>query len=148
MADDWHERVRQAALSYEGTPWRPMGQVKGPAGGVDCATFLIQVFSEAGLLRWFKPDWYSQAAGFHSDGELYLKRILEYAKPVAPPWEVGDVLMFRLPGAPSCGHAGIYIGGNMVIHAAWNRKVVKDTLDRTLLRRTLAGGYRWVHQGG
>lgn len=140
---DWQQNVREVALSWLRTPYHVMGQVKGPGGGVDCATLLIEVYSAAGLIPRFTPKWYSPQQPMHSAGEEYLKAILQYGQPVEPPWEVGDVLTFRLPGAPSCGHAGIYIGDDEIVHADWRNGVSRETLKRTLLRRTLAGGYRF-----
>jgi cell wall-associated NlpC family hydrolase len=138
----WQQRVREAALRWVGTPYHDHGQVWGPTGGVDCVTLLIEVFSEAGVIDHFTPPWYAPEAGM-LPGEQYLNAILQYGHAVEPPWEVGDVLMFRMLKAPSCGHAAIYIGEDEIVHADYHsRRTVRDTLNRTLFRHTLAGGYR------
>lgn len=132
-------RVREVALSWVGTPYRDRARVKGPEGGTDCAHLLIGVFSEAGLIKPFDPGFYPRDWHLHVGDERYLRYVLDYADETAPPWEPGDVLMFRGRPWPSSGHAGIYIGDGMIVHAVSNRRVEKWPLNSILLTHLWKG---------
>lgn len=144
LSDAQKAKVRDAALSWVGTPYRHGQRVKGPQGGVDCATFLIGVFADAGLIEAFEPGYYPPDWHLHVSDERYLQHVLQYADEAAPPWEVGDVLMFRGRVWPSAGHGAIYLGDGQVIHAIVRRQVEVWPLDGTpLLTTTLWKGFRF-----
>ncbi len=145
--EDWRDRVRAAALGWVGTPYRRERHVGARGIAADCVTLLIGVFSDAGLIERFDPPFYSGQEPEHVPGEAYVKAILPYGEPCAEPWEAGDVLMFRMPFAPSCGHAAVYVGGGSIVHADFLAGFVReDRVDRPFLAHRLEGGFRWRHR--
>lgn len=61
--------VIAAARSFVGTPYHSNGQIKGV--GVDCATLIAMVFSEAKVRPPMKVEPYSDQWHLHSDVPLY-----------------------------------------------------------------------------
>jgi cell wall-associated NlpC family hydrolase len=109
------QRVVAIARSWLGTPFHPHARARGV--GVDCANLLVAIYSEAGLfpslaVRRLPTDWH-----LHTATEWYVRTVQDYADRIDPPWEPGDVLVYRGPQWPSAGHGGIYVGGGRIIHA-------------------------------
>jgi cell wall-associated NlpC family hydrolase len=137
------ERVVAAARSWLGTPFHHGTRQKGV--GVDCGNLLVAVYLEAGVLREAPafepppPGWH-----LHHADERYLRLIARYCQPVRPPWEAGDVLVFRGRHWPSAGHAGLFIGDGLLIHAVQGSGVLAWPLASSLLQATLDSGWRWA----
>lgn len=88
---------------------------------MDCGQLVIAVMSEAGLVEAFDLEAYSAQWNLHQGRELYLEQTRQYCDPVAAPWEVGDILIYRVGRCAS--HGAIYIGENRVVHALGGRQV-------------------------
>lgn len=131
--------VRTAALSWVGTPYRHRQRVKGSRGGVDCAQLLIAVFADAGLITPFDPGNYPPDWHLHVADERYMQYVLRYASETRPPWQIGDVLMFRGRPWPSAGHAAIFVGGDQLVHAVAQRKVELWPMQSVLLAHLWKG---------
>lgn len=118
------QRVVAAARSYLGTPYHPYAFVKGH--GVDCATFLICAFADAGLVPFFKPAPYPPDWFLHRDAERYLEELLRYADEFdaderAP--QAADVIVYRFGRTYS--HGMIVIDWPLCIHSYLNDGVVE-----------------------
>lgn len=105
---------------YVGLPYRLNGRDRD---GVDCWGLVRLVFTEQRRID--LPDWQRDGDGTHEAataiaqglGELTLAgAALEVAIP--QPWDV-VIAPYRLPH-----HAGVYVGGDYVLHAARARGVV------------------------
>ncbi len=148
----WKSLFRQVALSWVGTPYKHHGQKKGPSGGVDCVTFLIGVYSEVGVIPFFEPPYYSPIEAYHRVGERYINEVLKYAQPTGAPWMVGDLFLFKMPFAMSCGHSAVYVGNGQIVHALWGQHrpgriagagtVTINSVRENLFRRGLKAAYR------
>lgn len=75
--------------------------------GADCAQFLIGVYVGAGLLEPFKTPHLSSQWHLHATTEMYLERMIPYAKEIDSPPGVGDVATFHIKRAYA--HAGIVV---------------------------------------
>jgi cell wall-associated NlpC family hydrolase len=56
--DSRRQRVVAEALGWLGTPYRPAQRVKGPAGGADCLTLVVEVYERAGILPHYEVPYY------------------------------------------------------------------------------------------
>ena len=111
------DRVVAEALSWVGTPYRPAPRVKGGAGGVDCLTFVVEVFERAGVIPHYEVPFYPQDWHLHREDERYLAGVLDHARAIAGPPDPGDVVLFRF--GRCYAHGGIVTAWPMLIHA-WN----------------------------
>jgi cell wall-associated NlpC family hydrolase len=107
----------EEARGWIGTPYRSAQRVKGKSGGVDCLTFIVEVFERAGIIGryevpFYPPDWH-----LHRDIERLLLGVLEYAREIPGPPEPGDIVLFRF--GRCFAHGGIVISWPRLIHA-WN----------------------------
>jgi cell wall-associated NlpC family hydrolase len=145
LTPEQQERVVAAAQSWLGTPFHHGARLKGPQGGVDCGNLLIAVYLEAGVLREAPryepppPNWH-----LHDGSERYLRLIAAYCRRALRPWQPGDILVFRGRRWPSAGHAGIYIGDGLLVHAVRGAGVQAWPLRSSLLAATLESGWRWA----
>lgn len=116
------EAVEAEALSWLKTKWHHRGRVKGV--GVDCAMFVREVYSRAGVGEIpepgaYPPDWHK-----HRPEE----RFLSYLPPGAvelPEGEIpglGDLLMFKIGKVFS--HSAICLHWPQGIHAAIQERMV------------------------
>lgn len=120
MTTDQGERakVAQVARSFIGTPYHDCGKVKGPNGGVDCATSVGMIYVEAGLeteivIPRYSPQWY-----LHHSEEKYIEIILNYCNEIAAEAAgVGDLVVYKF--GRCFAHGGIIIdpGFPSIIHA-------------------------------
>ena len=119
MASIWDARaaVIAEARSWLGTPYRPAQRVKGREGGVDCLTFVVEVFERVGVIPHYRVPFYPQDWHLHRDDERYLAGVLEHAREIAGPPDPGDVVLFRI--GRCFAHGGIVTAWPMLIHA-WN----------------------------
>lgn len=122
-AEPWRTAVVAEALTWIGTPYHPVGRVKGPRGGVDCATFVAEVFERAGVtshvdIAPYPPDWH-----LHQDDERLLSYVLPRAIEVQHP-QPADVVTWRVGRA--FGHIAIVLppGWPRIIHASRDERVV------------------------
>lgn len=117
------------ALSWVGTPYHHMGRIKGPKGGVDCATLLAEVFARAGIvepvpIETYPPDWH-----LHREDERYLGLVLGRATRVFRP-QAGDVALWKIGRAFAHGAIIIEPGWPHIVHAfKAARTVIRDTGD-------------------
>lgn len=112
-ADADRARVVAIALTWNGTPYRHRGKIKGVA--VDCATLVAAVFEEAGLIDPAPLPAYSPQFHLNGDAQPYLNRILQHAQPIDGPPRPGDVVLWKFGRAFS--HTGIVIAWPKIIHA-------------------------------
>ena len=119
-------RVVAEAHTWVGTPYRDMGEVKGPHGGTDCAKLLKLVYHNAGLIPPIEVGAYSPQWFLHQDAELYMGRVKEHAREIAETEaKPGDVVLYKIgrcfahgaiiidPGWPAIIHA--HVGSRMVV---------------------------------
>jgi cell wall-associated NlpC family hydrolase len=119
------------AQSWIGTPYRNAQRVKGPKGGVDCLTFIVEVFERAGVIGHYQVPFYPPDWHLHRDVERLLTGVLEYAREIEGPPEPGDIALFRF--GRCFAHGGIVISWPRLIHA-WNGAgVVPADADQPLL---------------
>jgi cell wall-associated NlpC family hydrolase len=116
--------VVDEAHSWIGTPYRAAQRVKGRDGGVDCLTFVVEVFTRCGFDTRYRAGvpYYPQDWHLHRDDERYLAGVLEYAREIPngaddPPPEPGDIVLFRF--GRCFAHGGIVTAWPMIVHA-WN----------------------------
>jgi cell wall-associated NlpC family hydrolase len=110
-------RLVAEAESWIGTPYRAAQRVKGRDGGVDCLTFVVEVFERAGVIPHYVVPYYPQDWHLHRDDERYLAGVLDYAREIAGPPAPGDLVLFRF--GRCFAHGGIVSAWPMMIHA-WN----------------------------
>ena len=133
IADRGRLAVVAEALSWLGTPYRPAQRVKGPLGGVDCLTFVVEVFGRCGFdtsyyraVPYYPQDWH-----LHRDDERYMAGVLEYSREIPGPPEPGDIVLFRI--GRCFAHGGIVTAWPMIVHA-WNGMgVLPADADQALL---------------
>lgn len=119
MRTDAHQAAREGiiseAITWLGTPFVDCGYVKGRRGAVDCAMYLIGVFSARGFVpkdydpRPYNPDWH-----LHQTEERYLAGITKFARRVTEPL-MGDIALYRL--GKTASHGAIVIDDERIIHA-------------------------------
>lgn len=132
------ERIIAEARSWVGTPWHHAARCKG--AGVDCAQFLIAVFSAAGIVEAFDTEYYPIDWHLHRDEPRFLKYLLSHAVKVSDPLP-GDVVMFRY--GRQAAHGGIVIEWPLIVHAWLDEGAVcYTTVDNSPLRERVAGFYR------
>lgn len=113
MSDGRRAAVIAEAVSWIGTPYHHMARVKG--AGVDCATFLVEVFERAGMighvdLPFYPPDWH-----LHRSEERYLFGVAGRAAEIPGPPRAADVALFRY--GRCFAHGAIVVGWPRLIHA-------------------------------
>lgn len=101
------------ALTWIGTPYHHAGRVKGV--GVDCLTFLMEVFSRTGVVPPQKTPFYRPDFMMHSAEETYLNGLLEHGREVKVP-QPADVAIFKW--GRIYAHAGIVVDWPWILHAA------------------------------
>lgn len=143
IADE--ESARRAAVIAEArswlkTPWHHEACVKGE--GVDCAQFLIAVYSALALIppietEHYPPDWH-----LHRGEPLFLAHMLKHARRVDSALP-GDVAMFGYGRAAA--HGSIVVEWPTIIHAYARTGVVQldDGTRNAELAQRFAGFYRY-----
>lgn len=110
------------ARTWLKTPWRHRQRCRG--AGVDCAQFLVGVFSALGYvpavdLGYYPADWH-----LHNDEPRFLDVLAEYADEL-PEGTIplpGDVAMFRY--GRHAAHGSIVVAWPLIIHAYRNQRMV------------------------
>ena len=138
---DKRKAVVDEAMTWLRTPFHHAARVKG--AGVDCANFLVGVYSAVGLapdlaLGYYPPDWH-----MHRDEKRFLSVLLEYCDKL-PDGEVpqpGDIAMFNY--GRHAAHGAIVTGWPVVCHAWLDvQQVTLTEADTGPLADRLAGFYR------
>lgn len=116
---------RRAALIAEaekwiGTPYHHMGRVKG--AGVDCLTFLVEVYERAGIVGHHEIPFYRPDFMLHQSAETYLEGLLQYGREVAAPLP-GDVALFKW--GRIYAHAGLVTDWPWMLHAMPGNGVIR-----------------------
>lgn len=106
------KRVCEIAKSYLNTPYHNRGRVKG--AGVDCATLLLNVYVEAGLVEDFDPGPYSPQFFLHRGDPIYLQIVERFAREVEAPLP-GDIVMYWV--GRQFAHGAIVLSWPQIIHA-------------------------------
>lgn len=104
------------AMSWVGTPYLHMGNVKGKDGGVDCAMIVVETYKKLGHApadldpRPYPMQWF-----LHRDEERFLEWFKRLAKTRVKVPQVGDIVVFRFGRTVS--HAGIIVADDVMVHA-------------------------------
>lgn len=106
------DRIISEAKGWLNTPYHHEGNIRG--AGVDCAMFLVEVYSAAGAMAWIDPRPYSKQWMLHRSEEQYLAWVRRYADEVDSP-SPGDMVLVRY--GRTLSHSAIVIEGSRVIHA-------------------------------
>jgi cell wall-associated NlpC family hydrolase len=112
-------KIVDVALTWNKTPYVHMGRIKG--AGCDCATFLLEVYEEAGLSEHIDIEYYPMDWHMHQAEEKYLKKILEHGHRVSVP-QPGDIALYRY--GKTAAHGAIVIDYPTIIHSAITQGVV------------------------
>lgn len=128
------QSIVNEAKSWLGTPYLHMGRQRGV--GADCATFIAEAFTNAGLIPYQEIEYYHIAWNLHRDRERYLEIVLQHAVEVDPrksPPQPGDVVLWRY--ARTYSHGAIVINWPTIIESMMNRGVVLS--DASIHRKPL-----------
>lgn len=139
--EERRKKVVDEAISWIGTPYRTNARVKGKDGGVDCLTFLADVFANAGEIERLPIPRYPHDFHLHSKEEYYLNGkdetpgILSFCDEVEDVNPLpGDVYLFKF--GHSFSHSAIVVDYPVIIHAWLRRPVSRDDVNRrTVLNR-------------
>lgn len=116
--NELREAVIKEARSWIGTPFHHASRIKGV--GVDCAQFLIAVYSSVNVVADFLPKDYPRDWHLHSSDERFLNYASNKARLVKDP-QPGDFMVMRFGRCYS--HGAIVLNAREVIHAFVNRGV-------------------------
>lgn len=115
--------VVRVAMEYEGTKYHHQGMIKGV--GVDCATLIICVFEEAGVVAtseiapWL-PQWF-----LHKGEEKYLNEVRKYATEITEAEaQIGDIVVYKMGRTFSHGAIIIEPGWPTILHAVQDAGMV------------------------
>jgi len=134
-----HEAYARAAivteaLSWIGTPFKNMSDVKGPNGGIDCAMLQVRCYVDTGRIAPFDPRPYSPQWHLHKDHERYLEWIKDKlgGVEVETP-RLGDCLVYLFGRVFS--HGGILINSTQMVHAYTKSRLchVSDLCEEDLM---------------
>jgi cell wall-associated NlpC family hydrolase len=110
------------ANSWLMTPYHHEGKRKGV--GIDCAMFLYEVFRHCNLVPEMTFPRYSPQWHLHKNEELYLHKVIEFAKRVYAPLP-GDIVLYKF--ARTFSHGAIVVKWPKIIHAVPYLGVIYDT---------------------
>lgn len=122
-------RIQQVARSWIATPFVDNGEIKGRAGGVDCARFIKCVMVEAGMIADYKIKSYTTQWFLHQKGdERFLDDVSSRAKREiqAAQAKPGDVVLFKI--GLCYGHGAIVVDPSWprIIHATSEERMVVE----------------------
>lgn len=98
------------------TPYVPHGKLKGI--GCDCATFILCIYRDLGLIPDIELGNYSVQAHLHRDTVTtqYIDTVRQYAQEITEAEaQPGDLCLFRV--AYTFAHSGIVLEGSTIAHA-------------------------------
>jgi cell wall-associated NlpC family hydrolase len=119
------ERVVAIARTWERTPYRHMGRVKG--AGADCLTLLAEVFQEASLVPKIDIEFYPKDWMHHRSAERYLEGLLKYTTEIFTTPRPGDILLYKVGRCFS--HGAIVIDYPTIIHAQTGVGVLQENAE-------------------
>lgn len=124
MTPDDRARVCAIAATWIGTPFHDHARVKG--AGCDCATFLLCVFEEAGLIPPTDVGHYSPQLFMHRSEERYLAWVLKFAREIAlEDAKPADIVLYKHGKCFSHGALIDASGWPSIIHAHAGHKCVR-----------------------
>ena len=126
--------VVDVALTWLNTGYHHAARLKGV--GVDCATFLCEVYEEAGLLPHLELEYYPSDWHIHRETPRYLRQLMQYVEPTDDP-QKGDIAMFKY--GRCAAHGAIVIAWPTIIHSYFGRAVEKA--DATSMQNLFYGWF-------
>lgn len=117
-------RVETIAREFIGTPFHDHAELKGV--GVDCATLLKCVFTEAGVIEPFMLDHYSPQFFLHQAEERYVGWVEKFAREIPQDAaQPGDVVLYKI--GLCFAHGGLIVqpGWPAIIHAHFGSRCVR-----------------------
>lgn len=106
-------KIVEISKTWLGTPFHMNGKVK--SAGVDCATFLSETFTEAGLIAHIDAGTYKSDFHLHRSEEIYLEWINKYCHKIdLSEAQPADILLFRFGRIVS--HAVLVVNFPKLIH--------------------------------
>lgn len=156
--DALRQQLAAEAMTWLRTPVVPHGASKG--GGVDCASLLGEIYVATGAMPTYPKLDYSMDAGAHSEVSL-LEQELEASGCFERVWfrpeslakrfveltwlvRAGDCLCMSM--GRSTHHAGLALGGKMIIHAIAGPGVCYGELDDSTIARRINSIWRPVRR--
>lgn len=136
------------ALSWLGTKFVDQACVKH--GGVDCANLLVGVATALHLIpQTWRPPPYHPGHHCHLADERLLATILALGGHALVPAarQPGDIVLFRLRGARSHGHAAILLPDCRIVHAVLGRGVITHGLSGMWARTATAAARFPIGEG-
>jgi len=138
LRDEVEERaaVVNEARTWETTPYESNQRVKGPRGGVDCLTFIVEVYERCGLIPHQELPHYSATWHLHRSEEIYIEGISKFCSEIFPrpgeqlPRELsaGDLIVYKMGRCFS--HAVIVLEYPTIIQAYFGRSVFPGNAER------------------
>lgn len=119
--------VVRIAREYQGTPYHPHARVKGIRGGVDCLTFIVGVYEDAGLIQKQDLPHYEHLWHLHKYEERYVEAITKYTTEVEKA-EAGDLVLFKMGKCFS--HGVICLEWPTGMHAYFGRNVFETDMEK------------------
>lgn len=111
--------------SWIGTRWIHGQCLKGI--GVDCVRFVCAIGKFAGWVdKKYTVPVYNKDWALHNTATMLEDEVCKFCDKTIGPYQVGDIMLFIY--ARSASHAGIYIGGNKMVHSYQGGGVVKSDL--------------------
>lgn len=111
------------ARKWIGTPYHHAAMIRGV--GVDCATLLAAVYSDAGVVDVPALLPYSPQFFLHRSDEKYLAEVMKYAHETTDP-KPGDIVVYKM--GRSFAHGAIIVdpGWPAIIHAVQEAGMVYE----------------------
>lgn len=120
------EKIIAEAWSWLKTPYHHHARIKGI--GVDCAQFLIGVFSAVGIIPMaMDVGDYSTQWHLHRDEEKFLEWLVKLCREVESP-DIGDIAIWKFGRCFS--HGSIVVGENLVIHSYIGQGCILGEMDK------------------
>lgn len=126
MPDEEAERARVCAIArtWIGTPFHDHARVKG--AGADCATLLLCVFEEAGMIPPTDVGHYSPQWFYHQDEERYLGWVRRFGGEIAlAQARPADIALYKLGRCFCHGALIVEPGWPEIIHASFAARRVR-----------------------
>jgi cell wall-associated NlpC family hydrolase len=115
--------VINEALTWIGTPFRNLCDVKGAVGGVDCAMMIYRVFQDTGAINVSDPRPYNPLGAPNKEEFLdFIVGTCQAKEIAAAEAKPGDVLVWRW-GAPY-RHGTILVNAEEICHAYLPDRIV------------------------
>jgi cell wall-associated NlpC family hydrolase len=103
------------ALSWVGTPFKNMSDIKGPNGGIDCAMLQVRCYVDTGRIPPIDPRPYSSQFHLHKSEEEYLRIMKDIGGVEVEKPRLSDCLVYHFGRVFS--HGGILINSLQIVHA-------------------------------